>query len=62
MGLRVKGPTCEFRMHGACSRRPACSGDRPLGWSYGGGNRGLNLPHGYLVQRVGTFLVLNRAR
>ena len=41
-----------------CSRRMACSGDPQLRCSYGAGHPGLNQPHGYLVQRVGTFLVL----
>ena len=35
-----------------------CFGDPQLGWSYGGGNLGVVRPHGYLVQRVGAFLVL----
>ena len=46
---------------GICSRRPACSGDPELRWSYGGGHPGLNQPHGYLVQCVGAFLVLHCA-
>ena len=58
-GLRVKGLTCEFRGDRKCSRRPACSGDQQFGCSYGGGNLGLIRPHGYLVNRVGAFLVLH---
>ena len=60
-GLRVKGLNSDFRRDGTCSRRPACSGDPQLGWSYGGGNLGLIRPHGYLVRRVGVFLVLHGA-
>ena len=44
-----------------CSRRPACSVDPQLRWSYGGGHPRLNRPHGYLVQRMGAFLVLHFA-
>ena len=44
-----------------CSRRPACYGEAELRWWYGGGHSGLNQPHGYLVQRVGAFLVLHFA-
>ena len=40
---------------------PACSGDLQLGWSDGGGNPGLNRPNGYVVQHLGTFLVLGLA-
>ena len=40
---------------GICSRRPACSCDPQLGWSYGGGNLGLIRPRGYLAQCVGAF-------
>ena len=46
---------------GICSRRPACSSDPKFGWSYGGGDPGVNQPQGYLVQRVGAFLVLDCA-
>ena len=57
-GLRVKGLNCEFQWEGICSRRPACSGDPQLRWSYEGGHPGLNRPSEYLVQRVGAFLIL----
>ena len=39
----------------------SCSGDPQLGWSYGEGNLGLIRPHGYLVPRLGAFLVLHCA-
>ena len=48
-------------MGGICSRRPPCSGDPQLRWSYGSWQPGLNRPHGYLVQRVDAFLVLHCA-
>ena len=60
-GLRVKGLNCEFRREGICSRRPACSGDLQLGWSYGGGQPGLIRLHGSLVQRSGAVMVLRCA-
>ena len=47
---------------GICTRRPVCLGDPQLRWSYGDGHPGLNRPHGYLVQRVGPFLVLHCAQ
>ena len=59
--LRVKFPKCQVKRDGICSRRPGCSGDPQLGLSYGRGNLGLIGPHGYLVQRVDTFLVLHHA-
>ena len=50
-----------LNLRGICSRRQACSGDPELRWSYGAGHRGLNQPHGYLVEHVGPFLVLHCA-
>ena len=60
-GLLVNGLNGEFQRKGICSSRPAASGDPQLGWSYGGGHLGLIQPLGYLVQRVGVFLVLHCA-
>ena len=48
-GLPVKGLKREFQRDRICSRRPGCSGDPQLGWSYGGGNVVLIQPHGYLL-------------
>ena len=50
-----------LNLRGVCSRRPACSGDPKLRWSYGGGQPGLSRLDGYLVQRVDAFLVLHCA-
>ena len=50
-----------LNQRGIFSGRPACSGDPELRWTYGGEHPRLNRPHGYLVQRVGAFLVLHCA-
>ena len=60
-GLLVEGLNCGFQRDGICSRRPLCSGDPQLGWSYGGGTPGPIRSHGDLVHRVGAFLVLHFA-
>ena len=53
-GMARLGPIPEGQ---PCWRTPTPSGVQLVRWSFGGGNPGLNRPHGYLVQRVGAFLV-----
>ena len=60
-GLRVTGLNCEFPRDRICSNWPGCPGDPQLGWSCGAGNLQLMRPNGYLLQRIGAFLVLHCA-